>query len=33
MLITNYIVISMKNDFSTIYGLGVEKTDFTFPAD
>ena len=25
-----YIVISMKNDFKTIYGYGVEKTDFTF---
>ena len=26
-----YNVISMKNDFKTIYGYGVEKTDFTFP--
>lgn len=26
-----YHVISMKNDFKTIYGIGVEKTDFTFP--
>ena len=25
-----YTVISMKNDFRTIYGPGVEKTDFTF---
>ena len=25
-----YTVISMKNDFKTIYGDGVEKTDFTF---
>ena len=25
-----YTVISMKNDFKTIYGYGVEKTDFTF---
>ncbi len=25
-----YIVISMKNDFRTIYGSGVEKTDFSF---
>ena len=23
-------IISMKNDFKTIYGYGVEKTDFTF---
>jgi hypothetical protein len=28
-----YTVISMKNDFRTIYGPGVEKTDFTFPDD
>ena len=28
-----YHVISMKNDFKTIYGDGVVKTDFTFPAD
>ena len=27
-----YYVISMKNDFKTIYGDGVVKTDFTFPA-
>ena len=26
-----YTVISMKNDFKTIYGFGVEKTDFVFP--
>ena len=26
-----YTVISMKNDFKTIYGYGVVKTDFTFP--
>jgi len=26
-----YYVISMKNDFKTIYGDGVVKTDFTFP--
>ena len=26
----NYIVISMKNDFKTIYGPGVRKVDFTF---
>ena len=26
-----YVVISMKNDFKTIYGYGVEKTAFTFP--
>ena len=25
-----YHVISMKNDFKTIYGAGVEKVDFTF---
>ena len=25
-----YYVISMKNDFKTIYGEGVEKTEFTF---
>jgi len=30
---SGYIVISMKNDFQTIYGPGVEKVDFTFPAD
>ena len=23
----------MKNDFKTIYGYGVVKTDFTFPVD
>ena len=27
-----YHVISMKNDFKTIYGPGVVKTDFSFPA-
>ena len=27
----NYNVISMKNDFKTIYGAGVTKTDFVFP--
>ena len=27
---SGYFVISMKNDFKTIYGDGVEKTDFTF---
>ena len=26
-----YHIISMKNDFKTIYGEGVVKTDFTFP--
>ena len=26
-----YTIISMKNDFRTIYGNGVEKTDFVFP--
>ena len=26
----SYTVISMKNDFKTIYGYGVEKTEFTF---
>ncbi len=26
-----YTIISMKNDFKTIYGYGVEKTDFIFP--
>jgi hypothetical protein len=25
-----YTIISMKNDFKTIYGYGVFKTDFTF---
>jgi hypothetical protein len=25
-----YYVISMRDDFKTIYGDGVEKTDFTF---
>ena len=25
-----YTVISMKNDFRTIYGYNVEKTDFVF---
>ena len=28
-----YHVISMKNDFKTIYGDGVQKVDFTFPAE
>ena len=28
-----YHVISMHDDFKTIYGDGVEKTDFTFPVD
>ena len=28
-----YHIISMKNDFKTIYGDGVSKTEFTFPAD
>ena len=28
-----YHVISMKNDFKTIYGYGVLKSDFTFPVD
>ena len=28
-----YHVISMKNDFKTIYGDGVTKTDFSFPVD
>ena len=28
-----YHIISMKNDFKTIYGEGVVKTDFTFPID
>ena len=28
-----YHVISMKNDFKTIYGPGVEKVDFTFPSN
>ncbi len=28
-----YYVISMKNDFKTIYGDGVQKVDFTFPAE
>ena len=28
-----YHVISMRDDFKTIYGDGVEKTDFTFPVD
>lgn len=26
-----YVVISMKDDFRTIYGYGVEKVNFTFP--
>ena len=25
-----YHIISMKNDFKTIYGYGVEKTEFVF---
>ena len=28
-----YHVISMRDDFKTIYGEGVTKTDFTFPVD
>ena len=28
-----YHVISMRDDFKTIYGDGITKTDFTFPAD
>jgi phosphoserine phosphatase len=28
-----YYVISMRNDFRTIYGTGVEKVDFNFPAE
>ena len=28
-----YHIISKKNDFKTIYGEGVVKTDFTFPVD
>ena len=28
-----YHIISMKNDFKTIYGDGVVKTDFSFPVD
>lgn len=28
-----YYVISMRDDFRTIYGFGVEKVDFTFPVD
>ena len=28
-----YHIISMRNDFKTIYGDGVVKTDFTFPAN
>ena len=28
-----YHIISMKNDFKTIYGDGVTKSDFTFPVD
>jgi len=30
---SGYHVISMRDDFKTIYGDGVEKTDFTFPVD
>ncbi|UKK53246.1 haloacid dehalogenase-like hydrolase [Prevotella sp. E2-28] len=28
-----YHIISMKNDFKTIYGYDVQKVDFTFPAE
>jgi hypothetical protein len=28
-----YHVISMRDDFRTIYGLGVVKVPFTFPAE
>jgi hypothetical protein len=28
-----YHVISMRDDFKTIYGTGVKKVDFTFPAE
>ena len=28
-----YHIISMRNDFRTIYGAGVEKVDFYFPSD
>ena len=28
-----YYIISMKNDFKTIYGDGVQKVDFTFPVE
>lgn len=28
-----YAGMTMKNDFKTIYGFGVVKTDFTFPED
>ena len=28
-----YTIISMKNDFKTIYGYGVQKTDFVFPEE
>ena len=30
---SGYHVISMRDDFRTIYGLGVEKVFFTFPSD
>ena len=30
---SGYYVISMRDDFKTIYGDGVTKTDFTFPVD
>ena len=30
---SGYYVISMRNDFRTIYGPAVQKVDFTFPAD
>ena len=29
---SGYHVISMRDDFRTIYGTGVEKVNFTFPA-
>ncbi len=29
----DYHVISMRDDFKTIYGTGVKKVDFTFPAE
>lgn len=28
--VAGYNIISMKNDFKTIYGDGVEKVDFVF---
>ena len=30
---SGYHVISMRDDFKTIYGYGVTMTDFTFPVD